>query len=74
MKHLKSLIAASVLAFSLSVTAFAGDMQGPGIAQPSDTEPGVTQGPGFATTGQESGSDAITDTAISILKLFVSIL
>ena len=74
MKHLKSLIAASVLAFSLSVTAFAGDMQGPGMAQPGDTESGATQGPGFATTGQESGSDAITDTAFSLLKIFASIL
>ena len=41
MKLLKSLIAASALAFSLSLTAFAGDMQGPGIVQPN-TEPGAT--------------------------------
>lgn len=74
MKNLKTLIAASVLALSLSSTTFAGEMGGPGIAQPGDMEPGVTQGPGLATTEPRSESDSITDTAISIIKLFVSIL
>ena len=76
MKHLKPLIAASVLALSLSVTAFAGDMpgagvvqpgetHGPGIAQPDDTEPGAAQTPGFASEW---------DPFISMIKLFASIL
>jgi hypothetical protein len=76
MKKLKALTAASVLVLSLSLTALAGEMpgpgvaqpgetHGPGIAQPGDTEPGVTQGPGFA-----SESDAF----ISMIKLFASIL
>ena len=73
MKHVKSLITASVLAFSLSVTAFAGDMQGPGIVQPN-TVPGATQAPGFATTEQQSDSDAITDAVISMINVFASIL
>ena len=72
MKLLKSLIAASALAFSLSLTALAGDMQGPGIVQPN-TEPGATQAPGSATTEQQSESDAITDATISMIKLFASI-
>ena len=74
MKHLKALITASVLALSLAVNAFAGDMPGAGvvqpppsteIAQPSDTEPGVTQDSGFAGEA---------DSLISIIKLFASIL
>ena len=76
MKHLKPLIAASVLALSLSVTAFAGDMPGAGVVQPGEThgpefaqpgytEPGVTQGPGFTSD---------SDPFISIIKLFASIL
>src|SRR6266571_3600406 len=72
MKLLKSLIAASALAFSLSLTALAGDMQGPGIVQPN-TEPGATQAPGSATTEQPSESDAITIAAISMINLFASI-
>jgi len=77
MKHLKALIAASVLALSLAANAFAGDMPGAGVVQPGETphstgtaqpgytEPGVTQGLDFASEA---------DPFISIIKLFASIL
>ena len=77
MKHFKSLVAACVLALSLSMTAIAGEMGGPGFTDPPPPPPPAASSvPGEPTAtaiAQQSSSDSIVETAIELMELFVSI-
>ena len=80
MKKLKSLIAASALALSLSLTAFAGEMGGPGFTDPPPPPPAAASaaeppaGNLTAPDVVEPGAlDAITESALLMIELFASI-
>jgi hypothetical protein len=79
MRKTKSLIAASVLGLSISTTALAGEMQGPGFTEPPPPPPSATSASTAgelteATTAELSAADAIAETAILMMQLFASIL
>ena len=76
MKKLKTLIASSILALLFSVTALAGDMQGPGFTNPLPPPRASSLVPGEPTetaVSQQSASDSIAETAIEMMQLFLSI-
>ena len=76
MKKLKTLIASSILALLFSVTALAGDMQGPGFTDPPPQRPAsslVPGGPTETAVSQQGASDSICETAIEMMQLFLSI-
>ena len=76
MKHFRSLVASCVLALSLSLTAVAGEMGGPGLTNPPPPPPAANVVPDEPTEtdiAQQSASDSIAETVIEMMQLFLSI-
>ena len=74
MKKLRFMMAASVLALSISITAVAGDMPGAGYYNPPPS-PAANLAPEPTETAvpQQSAADSITELAIEMGQLFFSI-
>ena len=75
MKKAKLSVAACVLALSLSMNALAGEMQGPGFTNPPPPPPAssLAPEPTETTVPQQNAADSITELAIEMMELFVSI-
>ncbi|MDQ3805655.1 MAG: hypothetical protein M3416_17735 [Acidobacteriota bacterium] len=72
LKHLRQLCAGLLLALSLSIPAFAGVAESPGVADGPTEVPGATDGtaesPGAAGTAESPGFMGIRDTpAVSLI-------
>jgi len=76
MKKMKAFCAATVLALTLSVSVFAGDIASPGTAQPGDigtpgsvsTPPTVSPNETVVVSSEDAG--ALGDVLLALLSMF----
>jgi hypothetical protein len=81
MKTFRPLVAVLGLSLLLSTSAFAGEMQTPGITNPPPppsaansivAEPGVLQGPGFSSEASSSELTMVESSGIGLIYEFVA--